>query len=148
MAPATGNQPYFPDCTNEKDTVQRDKKLNIAIISGFVKRNESKARISGGLADHMVNKACYADLWGYDYIHNTTWGFDNDVGSRYWLEYGTWHRVPHMQAALPKYDWILYVDTDWVVQDLSVPIESFLKGWELQGMKNVSPKAQVRNLPK
>ena len=93
--------------------------------------------------DHMVNKACYADLWGYDYIFNDTWGFENNVDKpddhRYWLEYGTWHRVPHIQAALPNYDWIVYADTDWIVQDMAISLETFIKEWELRGKHNVSP---------
>ena len=92
-------------------------KLKIAVLTGFVTRDHNKSRISNGLMDHMVNKACYADLWGYDYIFNETWGFDQNVGARYWLEYGMWHRVPHIKAALEEgYDWVLYADNDWIVQ--------------------------------
>lgn len=55
-------------------------KLKIAILSGFVsrdsevkvKRAQNTPRINEGLMDHMTNKACYAHLWGYDYIFNTT----------------------------------------------------------------------------
>jgi hypothetical protein len=118
-----------------------NEKLRIAVLSGFVTRGQTQGglplRIPETMMDHMVNKACYCDLWGYDYIFNTTWGFEEDIGNKYWLEYGTWHRVPHMVAALPNYDWILYTDTDYVFQDMSVPLESFIKEWELYG-KEVS----------
>lgn len=115
-------------------------KPKIAIISGFVTRQVGKSapQIKDYNYDHMLNKACYANLWGYDFIFNSTWGFDENVGSRYWLEYGTWHRVPHMAAALPNYDWIVYADVDWYVRDLTIPLESFISDWELHGFRNVS----------
>ena len=108
---------FFGDAETAQQQPTKGDKLKIALLSGFVARDHTKARISNGLMDHMINKACYADLWGYDYIFNETWGFDQDVGDRYWLEYGTWHRVPHIQAALDHgYDWVIYADTDWIVQ--------------------------------
>ena len=42
-----------------------------------------------------------------------------------------------MQAALAKYKWILYADVDYAVQDLTIPLESFLKEWELHGKNNI-----------
>lgn len=112
----------------------------IAIISGFVTRQKGpKApQVKSSNYDHMINKACYANLWGYDFIFNTSWGFDQDVKSKYWLEYGTWHRVPHMAAALPNYDWIVYADVDWYVRDMTIPLESFIRDWDLHGFHNVS----------
>jgi hypothetical protein len=84
--------------------------------------------------DHLVNKACYADLWGYDFIFNTTWGFPEGLEDKnYWIHFGTWHRVPHILDRLEDYDWILYADVDYVIQDLTIPLQSFLKEWELNG---------------
>lgn len=118
---------------------QRHQRPRFAVISGFVTKDTSAnaPRVGSTLLDHLVNKACYTDLWGYDYIFNTTWGFDKSLADRHWLDYGTWHRVPHMQAALAKYEWILYADTDYVFQDLTMPLDSFLKEWELYGKNDV-----------
>lgn len=136
------NQVHFSGLTSDHSIPSsRKNRLKIAIISNYVTR-DGKGRISDSLLDHMVNKACYADLWGYDFIFNQTWAFDKDVGHRYWLELGHWHRVPQLQAALPNYDWIIWADTDWIIQDLTVPIESFIREWELRGMKNVSSNTQ------
>ena len=122
--------------SNSSDT----PRPKIAILSGFVtkKHGPRAPRIKATNIDHMINKACYANIWGYDFIFNTTWGFDRNVQSRYWLKYGTWHRVPHMVAALPHYDWLVYADVDWYIRDLTIPLESFIKDWELHGFRNVS----------
>jgi hypothetical protein len=119
----------------------------IAVISGFVTKDTSdnRARVASEYLPHLVNKACYCNLWGYDFIFNTTWGFPDEIRSiedqsaqRHWLDFGTWHRVPHMMAALDAgYEWILYADVDYVFQDLSLPLESFMKDWELHGKSNV-----------
>lgn len=113
----------------------------IAIISGFVSPPSEAGpppRVGDSLMDHMLNKVCYADLWGYDFIFNTTWGFDKNTTGRHWISYGTWHRVPHMIAAMDQgYEWVLYADTDYVIQDIGLPLESFFKEWELYGKNNV-----------
>jgi len=135
-------------------TASKSKKGRIAILSGFVTSRagynqgiKKMPRISEKIMPHMLNKQCYARLWDYDYIFNTTWGFDDLSNSdnpqrqhqRHWLEYGTWHRVPHMMAAMDQgYDWVLYADTDYVFQDMTVPLEAFVKELELHGNKNVS----------
>lgn len=119
------------------------ERAKFAVISSFIAGPQSytggqNSRIEDSLIDHMLNKACYCDLWGYDFIFNTTWGFDKNTTGRYWLDYGTWHRVPHMLAAMDQgYEWILYADTDFVFQDLTVPIESFLKDWQLHNKSDV-----------
>jgi hypothetical protein len=112
-------------------------KPRIAIISSFLVGEQStKSRIKD--LDHIVNKVCYAKLWGYDFILNMTYGFDKDVdeelGGAFWLNYGTWHRVPHIRDRITDYDWILYADTDYVINDMKSPLESFFKNWELHGM--------------
>jgi len=101
--------------TSQKEPPSPSRRPKIAILSGFVPSRGTNNQVSTKLHHHMLNKACYADQWGYDYFYNTTWGFD-DGDVPFWQDHGTWHRVPHMQAILPKYDWIVYADTDWVVQ--------------------------------
>ena len=136
---SNNNEPC-PTTTSSSSSSSATSRPRIAIISGFVTRQTGpKApQVNDYNYDHMINKACYADIWGYDFIFNTSWGFDTNVGNRYWLEYGTWHRVPHMAAALPHYDWIVYTDVDWYVRDLTIPLESFIRDWELHGLHNVS----------
>lgn len=114
-------------------------KPKMALVSSFVSANASALIDTRYLREHLVNKACYADLWGYDYILNITWGYPRDkIGKQYWLEYGHWHRVPALQAAMDAgYEWILYTDLDYVIQDLRAPLESFLKEWEFAGKSNV-----------
>ena len=108
----------------------------IAIISSFVGGSQSGRK---GPAAHeldlLLNKACYSKLWGYDFIFNTTYGFDKQKdeieGGAWWLDYGTWHRVPHIRDRLKDYDWILYADVDFIINNMARPIESFFKEWEL-----------------
>lgn len=149
---------------NARSTPQPSKHGRIAIVSGFVTSKKGfhqgnadiahVPRISKSIMPHMLNKQCYARFWGYDYIFNTTWGYpdekknisDNVTSTdgkpqhkRHWLEYGTWHRVPHMIAAMEQgYDWVLYADTDYVFQDMTVSLESLVKELELYGKQNVS----------
>lgn len=152
------NSPYLSDLvtTNEDEElsartempIQRDseekdpKRLKIAIISGFVTGKEPPTahspRVKPSNMGHLLNKACYSALWGYDYIFNSTWGFEDDIGKAYWKKFGTWHRVPHIQAALPHYDWVLYTDVDYYFRDFSVPLEYFIRDWEFHGHKDVS----------
>jgi galactosyl transferase GMA12/MNN10 family len=120
--------------TTTTTTTRRARAARIAIVTGFVPDHQKKGvRLRDGLLPQMLNKACYADLWGYDLIYNTTWAFPNATLSQYWLQYGTWHRVPHIMAALPHYDWIVYADTDWIIQDLTFPLESLITDWTLHG---------------
>lgn len=138
--------------SNDDDGHDKKKKGRIAIISGFVTKDQSqdRPRMKEYFMNHVINKACYSTLWGYDYILNTTWGFDQAMRSRndtvneanhnqrYWLDYGTWHRVPHMIAGLDAgYEWVVYADIDWVVQDLAVPVQTLMKEWEHHGKTNV-----------
>jgi galactosyl transferase GMA12/MNN10 family len=111
-----------------------ERRPRIAIVTGFVADAKKEGvRLNDNMLPHMLNKACYADLWGYDIIFNTTWAYPDATEKQYWLKWGTWHRVPHMLAALPHYDWIVYADSDWIVQDLVFPLESLIKDWELNG---------------
>jgi hypothetical protein len=74
-------------------------------------------------------------MWGYDFIFNTTYGFDRvkdvEQGGAWWLEHGTWHSVPHIRDRIKDYDWILYADIDYIFADMKRPLESFFKEWQL-----------------
>ena len=74
-------------------------------------------RLNGDYFDHIINKACYSYIWGYDFIFNTTFGFDSTYPNWHWLNFGTWHRVPHVIARIQEYDWILYTDTDFAIKE-------------------------------
>jgi hypothetical protein len=82
------------------------------------------------LLDHVINRACYANLWGYDYILNTTAGFTKEelTKDRRWLRYGHWNRVPHLLASIELFDWVLYT-LDFSFKDLTRPLESFAHEW-------------------
>jgi hypothetical protein len=110
------------------------KRPKIAIMSGFVPSTQTKTGGKFTKFDDLINKACYAHIWGYDFIFNTTDGFsDHPTEHRHWLTYGTWHRVPHVQSILPDYDWVLYADTDYLIKDVTRPLESFLNEFEFYG---------------
>mmetsp|Transcript_419 Transcript_419/g.1167 ORF Transcript_419/g.1167 Transcript_419/m.1167 type:complete len:387 (-) Transcript_419:97-1257(-) len=141
-----GDRAISDDVNAEPPRHPNNTKLKIALISGFVTNPDPTApstsqkvpRIKPSMMEHMLNKVCYAKLHGYDFIFNSTAGFPDMQPSQYWLNYGTWHRVPHMMAALPKYDWIVYMDTDFVIQDMTTPLETFVKDWELHQLQNVA----------
>lgn len=125
--------------------------------------------------DHIINKQCYSHLWNYDYIFNQTQDLtlnyiNPDQGDSkpnsatdeskssssstsadaWWLKFGGWERVAHIEAALPKYDWILYGDIDYIIQDMTRPIESFLKEFDLYGKEDVHvvlPSDRQNDLP-
>jgi hypothetical protein len=110
----------------------------IAMISGYVPSAQKADAPRVTELDELINKACYAHLWGYDFIFNTTYGFDESLlADRHWLKYGTWSRVPHILARIKEYDWILYSDTDYVINDMTRSLESFVKEFELYGHHDV-----------
>jgi hypothetical protein len=117
--------------------ISNTQKPRIAIISSFLMGGQSSTSKVKDL-DHLINKACYAKLWGYDFIFNMTYGFDKQVdeeqGGAYWLNYGTWHRVPHIRDRINDYDWVLYADTDYIFHDMKTPLDSFFKNWEFHGL--------------
>lgn len=136
---------YFADDIKGYDNAptsitKRNPKGKIAIMSSFVPNQNTKPppRLKEAYFDHIINKACYSYIWGYDYIFNTTYAFDDTYKKDWhWLAFGTWHRVPHVQARIREYDWILYTDTDVLIQDIMRPLESFISEWELYGKTNV-----------
>jgi len=102
------------------------------------------------LIDHITNRACYCHLWNYDFIVNQTREITYDAETEtqqaeqgkqhrreWWLQFGAWERVAHLQAALGRYDWVLYGDLDYIVKDLSRPIESFVQQLDLYGKNEV-----------
>jgi len=118
------------------------KRPRIAIMSSFVPNantntNEPPPRLNEEYFPHILTKACYSYIWGYDFIFNTTYGFDDTYPKWHWLDFGTWHRVPHVESRIREFDWILYTDTDFLIQDITRPLESFLSEFELHGKDNV-----------
>jgi hypothetical protein len=113
------------------------RKADIAIISSFVSSSQWKGtpkRLDDVSLNMLINKACYAHRWGYDFIFNMSHGFiperDNPEGKAYWQEYGTWSRVPHMRDRIEDYKWILYADIDYIILNMSRPLEAFFRDWE------------------
>lgn len=124
---------------------------------------DEKVRI---ILDHQTNRACYCHQWNYDCILNQTNDLTTTAMStsiitlssvprpsdittsmnissssspeRWWLQWATWDRVTHIEAALAKYDWVLYGDLDYIIKDMTRPLESFLYELELHGKRNVS----------
>jgi len=93
----------------------------------------------------IINKACYARLWNYDFFIRTTDEFKGQYtanitspdqnATRPWLQFGAWNRVPHLQTLMDsnKYDWIMYGDDDLLIRDMSTPLESLLQEIQLFG---------------
>lgn len=140
-----------PDRTTANINLDCFHKPRIAILSTFLAGDQSSnSRVQD--LDHLINKACYAKLWGYDFIFNMTYGFDKERdetrGGAYWLRYGAWHRVPHIRDRILDYDWILYADTDYIFNDMKTPIEAFIKNWEVHGLNPsvLIPKDETNGL--
>lgn len=76
-------------------------------------------------------------MWGYDFVLNMTYGFDKVKdqleGGAYWLSHGHWQRVPHIRDRINDYDWVLYADIDYAINNMKQPLESFLNEWQLFG---------------
>jgi len=114
----------------------------IGILASYIESNMWSPRERDiklqALFDQITNRQCYAHLWNYDFILNQTRELSgsNSNSSKWWLEYGAWDRIPHLQAALPKYDWVLYGDLDYIIKDYSRPLDSFIKEFEMYGLNN------------
>ena len=132
---------------HEQETPIRRKRIGFLSmhISG-----ETNSKVSANFFPHILNKACYSHLWGYDYFFKTSWSFGPDFGrnessysmgdkSRCWLDFGHWHRVPALKAMLVSglYDWVVWADADMVINDLAIPVETLLADLELHNKRNV-----------
>lgn len=115
-------------------------KPKIAILLSYVPSGMWGDRRRIGNLDMIINKVCYANLWGYDVIVNTTNYFaDYDKKKQHWLEWGAWNRVPHLQSALEAgYDWVFYADIDLMIRDQVRPLESIFKELELYNLNEAS----------
>jgi hypothetical protein len=124
-------------------------KAKIAVLSSYIGSTmwskDTKAQFHN-LLDHITNRACYCHLWHYDFIVNQTREITFDAEAQpeqikhrreWWLQFGAWERVAHIQAALDQYDWVLYGDLDYIIKDFSRPIESFIRQLDLYGKNQV-----------
>lgn len=143
-------QLYIPSFTM---TLQSKQNRRIAILSGYVNKDETQSKLPDHYMDHLLNKACYAHRHNYDLIFNTTWGFPDvrprdgvySTNSPYktqsfrtgHLDFGPWHVVPYMEAALPKYDWVLWTDTDYVFQHMDTSIDQLIDEWENEHLEMI-----------
>ena len=139
-------------CNNEAtklggQQLEHDRKREkIAFLTSYIGSTmwdeEDKTKFQT-LLDHITNRACYCNLWNYDFIVNQTREITHvaesqpDTRREWWLQFGCWERVAHIQAALERYDWVFYTDLDYVIKDLSRPIESFLRELDLYGKNDV-----------
>jgi hypothetical protein len=95
-------------------------------------------QMTSGTVDHwgIPVVLCYCRVWNYDCLVNQTkeltylanasqsrkvsrQSYDNtnavsNKTTPWWLKFGAWERVAHLQAALPQYDWVLYGDLDYI----------------------------------
>jgi hypothetical protein len=133
------------------DDTPRRSTLKIAILLSYVPSGMwgNQRRMDETMLDMVVNKACYAKIWGYDLIFNTTDYFGDTytmamarrtrrtnktsstttaTSKPHWLEWGAWNRVPHMQSLFDDYayDWVFYADLDLIIRDQFLPLESFI----------------------
>ncbi|CAB9497918.1 expressed unknown protein [Seminavis robusta] len=130
-----GEDDHEGDGNGENENSNKDK---IAILLSMVPSkmwNQKGLDHAKANLNNFINKACYAKLWNYDLIVNTTNAFQEYTYKRPWLHFGAWNRVPHMQALMDskKYSWILYGDHDMLIHDMTKPIESMLKEVHLYG---------------
>ncbi len=134
-----------------QQTTKSGKRIGILSIhvAGSAKGKKNTATVKSEHFPHILNKACYSHLWGYDYFFKTSWSYDPSIRNessfalgdktRCWLDIGNWHRVPVLKAMLSsgRYDWVVWTDADMVFNDLAVPIETLLKDFELHNKTNV-----------
>jgi hypothetical protein len=120
----------------------------IAFISAFIRKEMGPAApyLQESYFPHVLNKACYANYWGYDFIFDQRWQFSDDYRARNqtdctrsWLDFGHWHRVPLLQKALESdmYDWIFWTDVDYVVNQMTIPLETVFAEMHQHGLENI-----------
>lgn len=155
--------PVTTTVTQETNEDPAGSRLKIAVLSTFVVSTMwdkfSESSYVKKYTDHILNRECYCHLWNYQCIFNQTMELglyakppdnrtntakvtaaapSNTTSDPWWLEFGGWERVAHLQAALPKYDWVLYGDIDYIIKDMSRPIESFIREFDLYGKNDVN----------
>ena len=130
-----------PSDSTAATTTTATTRPRIGILASYIESNMWSPRERDiklqALFDQITNRQCYAHLWNYDFILNQTRELSGSNSTKWWLEYGAWDRIPHLQAALPKYDWVLYGDLDYIIKDYSRPLDSFIKEFEMYGVNNV-----------
>ena len=120
-------------------TAEEKRGTRIALMSGFVSQKDASppVQMEENYFDYIINKACYSYIWGYDFIFNTTYGFDESYPKWHWLNFGHWNKVKHIRSRIEEYDYIFYTDTDFFIHDIMRPVESFVHEFELHGKTNV-----------
>jgi len=83
------------------------------------------------LVANALNKKCYANRHGYDLIWDArdhrpaSWPHDTER---------EWNKVLSLQAHLPHYDWVLWMDSDQFFVNLSVPVSRYLEDFSRHGV--------------
>ena len=83
--------------------------MKIALLDCHQNNYDEIARLTS------PSKTLYCKKYGYGFI---TEHFDN-IG-----KFPTWGRVLKLQQHLPAYDWVLYLDTDTIITNFDIDIES------------------------
>eukprot|EP00668_Euglena_longa_P023081 GGOE01028801.1.p1 GENE.GGOE01028801.1~~GGOE01028801.1.p1 ORF type:complete len:501 (-),score=138.65 GGOE01028801.1:1446-2948(-) len=92
----------------------RTKSLKLAILTPQEGPGNPMTRMSA------FTKERYCAIHGYDFILDTSAYAANHT------RHATWNRVPSLQKHLPKYDWILYMDSDISITNASILLEDFV----------------------
>ena len=167
VIPSQENENTRTGSATTSSSGQTQPRTRIALLSSYIASemwNEDPTKELEPVLDHIINKKCYCHLWDYDYIFNQTqdltlnhitpnqnndsesYSASNEESSSsnnpstidtWWLKFGCWERIAHLEAALPSYDWILYGDIDYIIEDMTKPIESFLEEFHLYGKEDV-----------
>eukprot|EP00667_Euglena_gracilis_P009199 EG_transcript_9339 len=92
----------------------RTKSLKLAILTPQEGPGNPMTRMSA------YTKERYCAIHGYNFI------FDTSPYAANHSRHATWNRVPSLQKHLPKYDWILYMDSDISIANASILLEDFV----------------------
>ena len=88
--------------------------LNIALLDVHNKNYDKIAELA------FPGKERYCEKHGYDFIRHTFTSLEPAHRGP------TWGRVAALKEHLPKYDWILYLDTDTIILNKEIRIEDQL----------------------